>query len=535
MNQSDVLPGYELGFSPDDLYNEVLQHIKNFGVRKGDRTGTGTTSMFGKMVSFDLRDYKLPFLTGKQLFYKSFIHETLWFLSGSTDVAYLKTHGISIWDSWVEQGSPIIVKLTVREMKIAILKRFGVDLKRIKNFQFNSSERVSVAQITQVTYHSSDESVLITLNDKLHAALGVNDQPWDKIYTGLCEALEIPTHKLLGGRIEREFATTKDRVAAIKKDDPVLGEVRAFFEKYSPARRDGEIVVWAEDYKVGGVKKWLNKDGHDFLPDFLDKLNVPDKHLVGGSIGPGAYGSMWRNIEDIRILTNEELAAGRARVYQAKGFECEGALVDGRQVWSRHIDQVQNVVELLRTNPDSRRIIVAAFDNRMVDFCQLPPCHSFWQVWSRELELQERVDWFEKHDPTIAEFALAGDRTISHEYLDDYGVPKRALTLGMYQRSCDFPVGGPFNINQYGLLAHMLAHITGHIAEELVWIGADVHIYNNQFDLVEEQLSREPMRDVVVTVNLNHQVKEIDSFKFEDIKIVGYDKHHPRIDYPVAV
>ncbi len=102
--------------------------------------------------------------------------------------------------------------------------------------------------------------------------------------------------------------------------------------------------------------------------------------------------------------------------------------------------------------------------------------------------------------------------------------------------SNDLPVGNPFNIAQYALLAHMVAHITGHVAEKLVVTMNDAHIYEDQIEKVKEQLSREPI-DIKPAVSFGEGIKEINDFKFDNIHIHGYGpgSYHPNIDYPVAV
>lgn len=101
--------------------------------------------------------------------------------------------------------------------------------------------------------------------------------------------------------------------------------------------------------------------------------------------------------------------------------------------------------------------------------------------------------------------------------------------------SQDLPVGTPFNIAQYSLLTHMVAQVTGMIAEDFIWVGGDTHIYQNQMELVDKQLGRSPYLETIARVELNPNVREIDDFCYEDISIVGYDEYHPPIKYPVAV
>lgn len=157
-----------------------------------------------------------------------------------------------------------------------------------------------------------------------------------------------------------------------------------------------------------------------------------------------------------------------------------------------HIDQISRAVEDIRNNPDSRRIIVSAWNVGDLDNMNLPPCHAFFQ------------------------FYVAGGK----------------LSMQMYQRSADSFLGVPFNIASYALLLMMMAQVTGLQAGELIHTLGDTHIYNNHFEQVKLQLSREP-RPLPV-MKINPEVKDIFGFKYDDFELVGYDPH-PHIAGKVSV
>ncbi len=156
------------------------------------------------------------------------------------------------------------------------------------------------------------------------------------------------------------------------------------------------------------------------------------------------------------------------------------------------IDQLRQVIENIKQNPHSRRHIVTAWNPGELDEMALPPCHILFQ------------------------FFVAED----------------TLSLHMFQRSCDMFLGVPFNIASYSLLLHMVAQVTDLRPGEFVHTLSDAHIYHNHFDQVEEQLSRTPKP--LPELRLNPEVKDIDDFTMDDIRLEHY-KHHPPIKAPMAV
>lgn len=156
------------------------------------------------------------------------------------------------------------------------------------------------------------------------------------------------------------------------------------------------------------------------------------------------------------------------------------------------IDQLSEAVEMIRTNPDSRRIIVSAWNVADLPEMRLPPCHAFYQ------------------------FYVADGR----------------LSLQLYQRSADIFLGVPFNIASYALLLMMVAQVTGLKAGDFVHTLGDAHIYTNHFEQVREQLSREPRP--LPTMRINPEVKSLFDFKYEDFTLENYNPH-PHIKGVVAV
>lgn len=158
----------------------------------------------------------------------------------------------------------------------------------------------------------------------------------------------------------------------------------------------------------------------------------------------------------------------------------------------RHIDQLSNAIDMIKHNPDSRRIIVCAWNPSDVDKMALPPCHTMYQFY----------------------------------------VAKGKLSCQLYQRSADMFLGVPFNIASYALLTMMVAKECNLELGDFVWTGGDTHIYNNHFEQVNLQLSRTPK--ALPTMNILRKAPSIFDYKFEDFELVGYDPH-PAIKAQVSV
>lgn len=261
-------------------YHDYLKHILTYGVEKTDRTGTGTLSVFGYQMRFDLQQ-GFPLVTTKKVHLKSIIHELLWFLSGDTNIRYLKANGVTIWDEWAD---------------------------------------------------------------------------------------------------------------------------------------------------------------------------------AEGNLG-SVYGKQWR-------------------AWQS---------ADGRT-----IDQISSVIQQIKTNPDSRRLIVNAWNVGELDKMALPPCHAFFQ------------------------FYVANGR----------------LSCMLTQRSVDSFLGLPFNVASYSILTHMVAQQCDLEVGEFIWSGGDCHIYLNHLEQVTEQLTREPYP--LPQLVIKRKPESIFDYRYEDFEVVNY-QCHPAIKAPIAV
>ena len=199
------------------------------------------------------------------------------------------------------------------------------------------------------------------------------------------------------------------------------------------------------------------------------------------------------------------------------------------------IDQIDDLVKELKTNPDSRRLMVSAWNVRELDQMTLPPCHYGFQIYTRELSLDERVEIARKtlSKETFYEYGNLSPFTtpIITYWLNQHNIPKRAISLMWNQRSVDTFLGLPFNISSYGLLLHILANECGMIPDELIGNLGDVHLYSNHIEQAKEQLSRESF-DLPI-LKTTAKIDGICCNVPDDFVLEGYHSH-PVIKAPLS-
>ncbi len=254
--------------------------------------------------------------------------------------------------------------------------------------------------------------------------------------------------------------------------------------------------------------KYLNDNGVHIWDAWADEA---------GNLGP-VYGSQWRR--------------------WTSTFARQSEMTDAWDVRTKSIDQIANLIEEIKTKPNSRRMIVTAWNPAEVDQMALPPCHCLFQFNVTPYTTDERVAI---HKESLAPH-ISRDMYPDHvepediEYvtkkLDEIGVPKGKLNCQLYQRSADMFLGVPFNIASYALLTMMVAQVCNLKPGTFIHTFGSAHVYYNHFDQVKEQLTREPLS--LPHMEIDPDVKRIDDFKYEDFKLVSYE-HHPAIKGKIAV
>jgi thymidylate synthase len=220
------------------------------------------------------------------------------------------------------------------------------------------------------------------------------------------------------------------------------------------------------------------------------------------------------------------------------------------------IDQIANLISELKTNPDSRRLMVSAWNVGELDQMVLPPCHYGFQVYTRELSYEERCDIFKPNTRNFRTETNSYIKDLNIKIMNDCKIPTRAISLMWNQRSVDTFLGLPFNIASYGLLLELIAKAVGMVPDELIGNLGDCHLYNNHIEQAKEQISRIPYELPKLNINTEFwpyeggscgegpldAVKVFESFKDanfckclleEDIQLGNYQSH-PIIKAPLS-
>jgi thymidylate synthase len=252
--------------------------------------------------------------------------------------------------------------------------------------------------------------------------------------------------------------------------------------------------------------------------EFINKIKTDTEFAKKwGELGP-IYGKQWRSWDVPKILTIE-----RGKIENSIGTEWGS--------WERNpIDQIANLIHDLKTNPDSRRLMVSTWNPADLDSSVLPPCHYGFQVYTRELSSQERKNIYDKSSWIKDVFPT--DENGWNKLFNDYNIPKRAISLMWNQRSVDTGLGLSFNVASYSLLLMMIAKQVNMVPDEVIGNLGDVHLYLNHIEPIKEQLTREPYSLPTVKIS-DRVVSDISEYTLDDIILENYQSH-PTIKMPLS-
>jgi len=286
---------------------------------------------------------------------------------------------------------------------------------------------------------------------------------------------------------------------------------------------DNGCNIWNGDaYKRYADSHTTFKDGFAMVTpiahsreSFIEAIKTDDDFAeIWGELGP-IYGKQWRSWENYNGLHLDE-----------------------------SIDQIQNLINDLKTNPDSRRLMVCAWNVGELNQMVLPPCHHSWQMYTRELSREERIENYNSKFENKIEVPFiklnlgdAIENTIDMT-LSQVNIPTRAISLMWNQRSVDVFLGLPFNIASYGLLLEMIAREVNMVPEHLIGHLGDTHLYSNHIEQAVEQLSRTPKELPTLKMSSGHNFRaamagKADEIDLNDFILLGYEPH-PTIKAPLS-
>lgn len=375
-------------------YEALVHKVLTHGTQKGDRTGTGTLSLFGQQLRYDLSQ-GFPLITTKKVNYNAVIGELIWFLRGDTNISYLKDNNINIWNEWADE--------------------YGF-LGSIYGSQWRQ------------WYHVSDEYIEVP---RVHVD-NEDNSPY------VFDEENIKTR--VSSKIEALWVY-------LKEYNLISGRWRTF------------SVFYEEIRFVPGFNQWYrNTDEYEITPFYYGSSKVNENSAI--------FLPLWYWEEVKKQYTyedrNEKLLTRRKVFY----------------------DQIEDIIHTLKTNPESRRIILNAWNVAEIDNMALPPCHTMFQFY----------------------------------------VENGKLSGQLYQRSADLFLGVPFNIASYSLLIHMVARKVGLEVGEFVWTGGDCHIYSNHVDQVNTMLTREHTGYPEIMF-ANDSETNLEDYNISDISFKGYNPH----------
>lgn len=574
-------------------YLNLLRHIRETARSKDDRTGTGTISVFGYQFRCDI-SHTIPLLTTKKIHFKSVIHELLWIIAGDTSNDSLEEKGVRIWREWAtpehcaKQGrapgdlGPLYGSAwrEWRASYVALVPPRVKDVEPPVSYPLWSleepDERVRVNSALGRKHANASGQEFSVLREYKPEGADRNVYDIQFIATGFVKKGVAFSAVKEGGIVKDLFAPDIYGVACLGESAPGADafEKGLYQQWFSMVRRcydsehpgypnyggKGVFVCnrwlvysqWRSD--VPRVRGWrerrLNPTGIELDKDFYSSnCYAPDtcvwlSQALNTAYTGKAVEAITAGGETRWYLSQNEAARdlGLSAPTVAEGLRTGSAAgcifkeLVGPYRLITMVDQLAWVISELRTNPNSRRLVITAWNPANSYRVALETCHCLFQFYAQELTFEER------HKVWITDAVFGDNKGISGmecveteenvHLLNAAGIPKHRLSCQLYQRSADVFLGVPFNLACYALLTRMVAQVVNMVPGEFIHTFGDVHIYNNHLEQVDLQLSREPYP--LPRLSLNPAVKEIDDFKFEDFEIVGYNSH-PAIKAEVSV
>tara|TARA_B100000700_G_scaffold157245_2_gene174551 strand:- start:3545 stop:5104 length:1560 start_codon:yes stop_codon:yes gene_type:complete len=514
----------------EQQYLDLLQEVLDKGRVKGDRTETGTISRTGAMMRFDLTGGEFPLFTTRKFNPYPIFKELDWFLEGSSNVWDLIRSGCNIWNSWMEEDKEFGENLKERPL-VKVHPKEDRDLKAMfegENLSVYYKGRMSLAGMVKKEFDEESgpmiDTILTYWSELMYGTMHYIDPEHPEFgqsplldRTG-CVALDAELHTplifvrlVLGAPnfknwiqsvVEGSVRTSRYHITSIYHGGSLISTDAMFLHH-------NEVVTYQSDtlYKVTfekypyGERPAMYLFSKTQMKTHIDDLTAVEsitkvkklpkgmllRHTTkSGELGP-VYGKQWRRQLAVRP--------------------------DGDQFVAFEHDQIADVMDKLKNNPEGRRIIVDCWNPGEVPNMKLPPCHLYFQFVAAPIKPHEARRILSK---------------ITDEVPDE--LPKFILDLDYLMRSNDLPVGQPFNTASYAALLLKMCAVMNMVPGDLVYQGVDTHIYQNQISQVKKMIKRKPKPLPKVKV-LNWGAENLEDV---ELRIEGYE-HHPQIKMPVAV
>ena len=297
---------------------------------------------------------------------------------------------------------------------------------------------------------------------------------------------------------------------------------------------DNDCNIWTGDaYQNNYLKSFVPHKDRPIHPLTFEVINLSKEEFINKIKTDDEFAKKWGEL-------------GKIYGYQWRKWGEKGNKYSNHNDYTEGIDQIANLISELKTNPDSRRLMVSAWNVGELDQMVLPPCHYGFQVYTRELSYEERCDIFKPNTKNFKTETNSAIKDLNIKIMNDTETPTRAISLMWNQRSVDTFLGLPFNIASYGLLLEIIAKEVNMIPDELIGNLGDTHLYLNHIEQAKEQITREPypLSNLVYLDEYHYLIdkelageisfsEKITQFRPDFFKVENYQSH-PTIKAPLS-